>query len=92
MVISFMVKEAREQLEITGSVYTLRPQRRNTGKNWYNYRRGDTKKGDVNIEFQMEITDDNQLQWFLPFSGFNTVEEWRKKAKKSRYLYKVELI
>jgi len=92
MVMSFMVKEARDQLEITGMVYTLRPQIRRSGEDWYNHRRGDRKKGDIFIEFQMEITNDNQLQWALPFSGFNTVEEWRKKAKKSRYLYKVNLL
>lgn len=102
MPISFMVKEAREQLEEHGFVYTLRPQRRNTGKNWYNYFRGDTKKGDVHIEFigyyghvqlLTEFRDRTQdLEPFVKDSGFNSLEEWLKKAKKSRFLFKVSLI
>jgi len=99
MVISFMVKEAREQLETKGFVYTLRPQYRNTGINWYNHFRGDTKKGDVMIEFigyygytelLRGFTDRTpDLEPFVKDSGFDTLEEWLKKAKKSRYLFKV---
>ena len=102
MVISFMVKEAREQLEKHEIVYTLRPQFRKTGKNWYNHSRGGPKKGDVNIQFIgyygytellsgfRDRTPD--LEPFVKYSGFNSLEDWLKKAKKSRYLYKVELI
>ncbi len=105
MPISFMVKEAREQLENKGVVYTLRPQCRSTGKDWYNYRRGDTiKKGDVMIEFigyygsvYIEFAGNyvnrvGDLESFVKDSGFNSLEEWLKKAKKSRFLFKVSLI
>ena len=97
-----MVKEARDQLENKGFVYTLRPQFRNTGKNWYNYSRGGTKKGDVHIEFigyyghaqfLAGFRDRKEyLEEFVKDSGFNSLEEWLKKAKNSRYLYKVKLI
>ncbi len=97
-----MVKEAREHLEEHGFVYTLRPQFRKTGFNWYNHFRGDTKKGDVHIIFigyygwtqlLSGFRDRTQdLEDFVKESGFNSLEEWLKKAKKSRYLYKVRLI
>ena len=96
-----MVKEAREQLETKGFVYTLRQQYRNTGKNWYNHFRGGAKKGDVMIEFigyygytqlLLEFRDRTpDLEPFVKESGFNSLEEWLKKAKKSRYLFKVSL-
>jgi len=93
MPISFMVKEARDRLENRNFVFTLRPQFRTTGKNWYNYRRGDTKKGDVYIIFIGYYKDrEDELEPFVKGSGFNSLEDWLKKAKKSRYLFKVSLI
>ncbi len=92
MPISFMVKEAREQLENTGMVYTLRSHFRSTGKNEYNHFKGDTKKGDVYIEFVGDYKGSEQLlQRYVVNSGFKSLEEWLKKAKKSRYLYRVML-
>ena len=88
-----MVKEAREQLENNGVVYTLRPQFRKTGKDWYNYRRGDTKKGEVLVQFIGNYSNkEEQLEPFFKKSGFNSLEEWLKKAKKSRYLYRVTIL
>jgi len=87
-----MVKEARERLENRGFVFTLRPQFRTTGKNWYNYRRGYTKKGDVYIIFIGHYKDrEDELEPFFKFSGFNSLKYWLKKAKKSRFLFKVSL-
>ena len=92
MVISFAVEEARAQLEEKGIVYTLRPQYRHTGKNWYNHFRGDTKKGDVYIKFIGDFSNrEEDLEPFVKSSGFDSLKKWLKKAKKSRYLYKVEL-
>jgi len=90
---SFMVKEAREYLEKNKFVYTLRPfLRQRTGKDWYNYSRGDTKKGDVDIMFIGEIEDPEELQFFVYYSGFETLEDWVKAAKGSKYLYWVRLL
>lgn len=93
MPISFMVKEARKHLEEYGFVYTLRSHFRSTGKNSYNYFKGDTKKGDVNIRLVGNYTDkENLLEGFVYASGFNTLKKWLEKAKNSRYLYDVILI
>jgi len=94
MVISFAVEEARTQLEEKGFVYTLRPYYRGkTGKNWYNHFRGDTKKGDVYIKFIKVVMDaKKELELYVKDSGFDSVKKWLKKAKKSRYLYKVRLL
>ena len=87
-----MVKEARDFLENRGYICTLRPQFRNTGKNWYNYYKGDTPKGDVYIMFIGHYQGrEDELEPFVKSSGFNSLEEWLKKAKKSRYLFKVSL-
>lgn len=88
-----MVKEAREHLEWFGFVYTLRHQYRNIGRNEYNYRKGGSKKGDVYIELVGNYTGkENLLEGFVYGSGFKTLKEWLEKAKKSRYLYNVNLI
>ena len=93
MVISFTVSEAREQLEAIGFVYTLRPYRRKNGRNWYNYCIGCPKQGDVFIHYIDNFIDkEEELERFVKKSGFNTLKDWLKKAKKSRYLYEVELI
>lgn len=93
MVISFAVEEARTQLEEKGLVYTLRPYIRfRIGKDWYNHFRGDTKKGDVFISFIGDFhRKDDDLERYVKDSGFVSLKKWLKKAKKSRYLYKVML-
>ncbi len=51
MVISFSVKEARDQLMNKGVVYTFRwKKRKKTGKDWANAKRGTKKIADVFIE------------------------------------------
>ena len=92
-VISFDYEEPRNYLEKIGFVYTLRLPRKYIGESWYNYHRGDTKKGDVYIEFIGEFSNrEDKLEIYVKNSGFNSLEEWLKKAKKQRYLYKVSLL
>ena len=87
-----MVSEAREQLETSGCVFTLRPQRRKNGRNWYNYCRGCPKQGDVFIQYiDNFINKEEELERFVKDSGFQNLKDWLKKAKKSRYLYEVKL-
>ena len=87
-----MVKEARDRLENRNFVFTLRPQFRHTGKNWYNYFKGDTPKGDVYIMFIGHYQGrEDELEPFVKGSGFKTLKDWLKKAKKSRFLFKVSL-
>ena len=92
--ISFMYEEPRNQLEKNGSVYTLRLKKRKTvGKGWYNYHRGDIKRGDVYIKFIDDFLNrDEKLERYVKGSGFSSLKEWLKKAKKSRYLYKVRIM
>jgi len=91
--IMFAVKEARNQLENKRFVITLRKHRRKTGRNYYNYYRGDIKRGIVSIIYlsNMEGHEEN-LKSFVAGSGFKTLEEWLEKAKDARFLYKVKLI
>lgn len=89
-----MIKESKEQLEKYGIVYTLRPKKRKIiGKSWYNYFRNDIKRGDVYIEFIGDFSyRSSQLEPYVKDSGFNSLKEWLKKAKKNRHLYKVRLL
>ena len=92
MVIIFDYKEPRDYLEKNGFVYTLRsPKRKHVGKDWYNYHRCGIKRGDVDITFIREIEDPEELEPFVYNSGFKTLEDWLKKAKKSKYLYWVRI-
>lgn len=93
MVIWFNVKEAREYLLSVGRVYTLRPKRRKREecKEVLSYD-GFGKKGMVWVSFVKEIEDDRELEEFVEDSGFRSVEEWRKEAKDSRFLYYVMLL
>ena len=94
MVISFMVLEARYYLEDHGFVCTLRPfQRKQTGKDWYNHFRGDSKKGNVNIEYLGYYSNKEiLLDLYVNASGFNSREVWLEKAGNSRHLYLVSLL
>lgn len=76
MVISFSVKEAREQLLTLGRVYTARKKRRKqTGRTWWNLKRGKIKAGDVDIVEvgQFKI---NELRPYVDESGFKTLRAW----------------
>lgn len=94
MVISFMVLEARHYLEDEGFVCTLRPsQRKRTGKDWYNHFRGDTKKGNVNIEYLGDYSSrEILLDLYVKASGFNSRKVWLEKAGNSRHLYLITLL
>jgi len=50
------------------------------------------KKGMVSITFVKEISNDRELEEYVRWSGFQSVEEWRAKAGDSRFLYRVDLI
>lgn len=93
MVIWFNVREAREYLLSVGRVYTLRPKgrKREECREVLSYG-GFGKKGMVYVSFVKEIEDDRELEMFVEDSGFESVEEWRKKAKDNRFLYYVMLL
>jgi hypothetical protein len=90
MVIWFNVKKAREFLLKFGYVYTLRPKKRREGREPLFYG-GFGKKAMAWIIFIKKIENDKELEEYVKESGFETVEEWRREAKDSRYLYKVVL-
>lgn len=91
---TFAVQEPRDWLIGHNEVYTLRPKLRKRG-------RGKTIReplmtripeapfGKGNVTFVKEIKNDSELQAFVSKSGFDTVAEWRAKAKDSRFLYYV---
>ncbi len=99
MVISFSVKEARDQLLNNGVVYTFRWNKRKTvGKNWANEKRGGKKIADVNIELVGEYLFLDLLLPYVNQSGFKTLNDWasaimdmQKKPGHYGYLYKVTL-
>ena len=96
MVISFEVEKARKYLETHGFVYTLRfKERKQVGKDWYNYFRTDIKRGNVFIKFVgIFCTFNKRLEPYVKDSGFNSLEEWLKSTKKANYLllYKIIII
>jgi len=87
----FNVKEARDFLLTNGFVYTLRPKKRREGREALMYE-GFGKKGELQVRFVKEIESDEELQTRVERSGFRSVEEWRKKAGDSRFLYLVGLV
>jgi hypothetical protein len=97
MVMMFAVEEARTFLLNNEEVYTLRPKFRKRGRN-------NTIKEPLVTElftapfaigwvtFIKKIEDDSELEEFISKSGFDTVQEWRSKAKDSRFIYHVKLM
>ena len=90
MVIWFNVKKAREFLLKNGYVYTLRPKKRREGREPLFYG-GFGKKAMAYVIFIGKIENDKELEEYVKDSGFETVEEWRREAKDSKYLYKIVL-
>jgi hypothetical protein len=86
MVILFNVEKARDFLLKNGYVYTLRPKKRREGIEVLSYE-GFGKKGVVNVSFVKEVKDDKELYKFVNESGFYSIQEWRKEAGDSRFLY-----
>ena len=98
MVMIFQSKKALEFLLKNGFVYTLRLKRKRTGRDWITDRRGGKKIADVNIEFVSVIRANNinDLEKYVPYSGFKSLDEWLIEAFKLNgslplYLYKVKL-
>jgi hypothetical protein len=99
MVMMFAVEEARNFLLAHGEVYTLRPKFRKRGRTkpinehlitsnvW-----SEMPFADGLVTFIKEIEDDKELEEFVSKSGFTTIQEWRAKAKDSRFLYYVKLM
>ena len=87
MVISFSVKEARDQLLNKGFVYTFRWTRRafferNKGSieyTWANEKRGKKKIADVIISEIGNYSCDNELSPFTSESGFKNTWDWQVK-------------
>lgn len=94
--IFFNVKQARDFLLSHGLVYTLRRRRRRDREvtravygSLYNH----AVLGKVEILWIMTIEDPTSLYPFLPYSGFQTIEEWLAHASKDAHeLYRVDLI
>ncbi|MBA7626016.1 hypothetical protein ES703_33450 [subsurface metagenome] len=77
MVISFSVKEARDQLLNEGVVCTFRwNKRKQTGKDWANSGRLTKKICDVHIEEIKRIETVTDLNPYVSKSGFKTKKEW----------------
>lgn len=99
MVIMFKNERVREFLRRKRVVYTLRPKRRKEGKDWANSGWGTKKFAEVEITFIKKITKENvsELEKYVDYSGFKSVEEWLEEARKLNgdfpyYLYKVRAI
>lgn len=91
MVIWFNVEEAREYLLKRGHIYTLRPKRRRERKEVLMFGKFG-KRGVVYVRFIKEVKSDSELEGYVGESGFKSVTEWRRKARRSRFLYLVELV
>jgi len=100
MVISFSVKQARDQLLEKGYVYTFRwHERKHIGKDWANSGRTTSKIADVNIELVGELRMlPGSLTPYVEGSGFSSLEEWYATCLRMNdlnwhgFLYKVHLI
>ena len=102
IVISFSIKEARDQLLNNGIVFTFRwNQRKRTGKDWAQVKRGTKKIADVHIE---EIGMIDHFPDLLPYvgeSGFSSLRNWSEAILSTHktnmnvprgWLYKIALI
>ncbi|KKL23950.1 hypothetical protein LCGC14_2420270 [marine sediment metagenome] len=80
-------------METEGIVYTLRSlKRKNIGYNCYNYYGGDYRRGNVYIEYIGDFGGRScELEEYVKDSGFSSLTKWLKKAKGSRFLYKVTM-
>ncbi len=100
MVISFSVKEARDQLINEGEVYTFRwKKRRKTGNDWAQVKRNTKKIADVFIDEPRLMESIYDLDPYVSKSGFKSRKAWldviMKMNKRANdwmgYLYKVNL-
>ena len=100
MVISFSVKEARDQLMNEGEVYTFRwTKRRKTGNDWAQVKRNTKKIADVFIGEARLIETVSDLDPYVSKSGFKMRKDWVDIIMSMKlppcymlgYLYKVTL-
>ena len=93
----FNEPKAREQLLRKGRVYTLRSkphrgkEKKTQGTDVLMY---DThaSRGQIRFAFLKTIKSPDELREYQPQSGFSSVEEWMKAAKKSKHLFLVKLV
>jgi len=98
MVMIFQSRKALSHLLQRGVVFTFRPQRRKTGKDWITDRRGGRKIADVVVEEEGEFAPSG-LGLYLEYSGFNTLDEWieeirmlNRRMPEKGWLYRVALV
>ena len=95
MPIYFNITEARDYLFKNKIVYTLKDRRRRH-LDKIQIRSGSYRKHKIlgygKISFIKSINSDNELLPYVKQSGFDNIEDWRKKAGVGKHLYKVELI
>jgi len=95
MPIYLNITKARNHLLKNKVIYTLREKRRKyLGKS--QIRKGSFRIFEEismgRVSYVKTIDNDNELLPYVNQSGFKEVEDWREKAGKGKYLYKVELI
>jgi len=89
--------KAREQLQRTGRVYTLRSkpyrgkEKKTKGTDVLMYD-VHASRGEITFVFLKTIKSPDELREYQPQSGFSSVEEWMKAAKKSKHLFLVKLV
>lgn len=97
MVMWFNNVKARERLLKKGRVYTLRPkpyrgkEKKTQGIDVLMYD-VHASRGKIKFYFVKTIKSTDELREYKPQSGFSSVEEWLKAAKKSRHLFLVKLV
>jgi hypothetical protein len=81
--ITFPEGKDREHLVRTGSVYTLRTQKRTTGETHVRFKHTGQKQFDVVVEEidMVNPRDDFSLSPYLEDSGFSTLTEWREAIR-----------
>lgn len=97
MAMWFNEPKAREQLLRKGRVYTLRSkpyrgkEKKTQGTDVLMYG-VKASRGRVKFYFVKTIKSTDELREYQPQSGFSSVEEWMKAAKKSKHLFLVKLV
>lgn len=100
MVMIFQSNKARGFLLRTGFVYTFRTKKRKEmGRDWINEKRGGKKIANVFILKIKEINDIDDLERYVPQTGFDSLKEWKDeitnmnggKLPDSGYLYLVQV-
>lgn len=98
---AFQSSKARAFLLRTGFVYTFRKKKRKKemGRDWISEKRGGKKIANVFILKIKEINDMDDLERYVPQTGFDSLKEWKDeitnmnggKLPNSGYLYLVQI-